>query len=139
MRPAVWSPPVEPSAGGADGDGSGQAGQDVRVPAREAARGVRRGVPAGAGRDVRGRRAQLAFATILQAQTGASDAEAIVPTGVGLESPFWCINEYHLGLKQCCGRERYQVRSAHGQRALFGISLRVFLRQEANRLNTGTS
>jgi len=37
------------------------------------------------------------------------------------------------------GVERCQLRSAEGQRAHFGFSLRAFLRLEANRLETGTT
>jgi putative transposase len=51
----------------------------------------------------------------------------------------WGIEEYHRGLKQCCGIERCQVRSGRRQRAHFGFALRAFLRLEAHRLQTGVS
>ncbi len=54
-----------------------------------------------------------------------------------LESRGWGIEEYHRGLKQCCGLERCQLRSAEGQRAHFGLSLRAFLQLEAHRIRTG--
>jgi len=51
----------------------------------------------------------------------------------------WGIEEYHRGIKQCCGIERCQVRSGRGQRAHLGFALRAFLRLEAHRLDTGVS
>ena len=51
----------------------------------------------------------------------------------------WGIEEYHSGLKQCCGVEQCQHRSAEGQRAHLGYSLRALLRLEAHRLRTGIS
>ena len=51
----------------------------------------------------------------------------------------WGIEEYHSGLKQCCGVEQCQLRSAEGQRAHLGYSLRAYLRLEAHRLRTGIS
>ncbi len=56
-----------------------------------------------------------------------------------LESEGWGIEQYHRGLKQCCGVERCQLRSAEGQRAHFSFSLRAFLRMEAHRIRTGIS
>ena len=56
-----------------------------------------------------------------------------------MESRCWGIKEYHKGIKQCCGVERCQLRSAEGQRAHFAFSLRAFLRLEADRLRTGIS
>lgn len=51
----------------------------------------------------------------------------------------WTVEEYHRGLKQCCGVERAQVRKAVAQRnhILFGI--RAFVRLEVHRLATGVS
>ena len=51
----------------------------------------------------------------------------------------WRIESYHRGLKQCCGVERAQVRSATGQKNHLLLCLRAFLRLEANRLKTGLS
>ncbi len=61
------------------------------------------------------------------------------PTREELASQGWGIEEYHRGPKQCCGIERCQLRSAEGQGAHFGFSLRAFLRLEANRIRTGVS
>lgn len=49
----------------------------------------------------------------------------------------WQIESYHRGLKQCCGVERAQVRSATGQKNHLLLALRAFLRLEAHRLQTG--
>ena len=51
----------------------------------------------------------------------------------------WAIEDYHRGLKQCCGVERAQVRSARAQIAHIGFALRAFLRLEYHRLHTGLS
>lgn len=56
-----------------------------------------------------------------------------------LESAAWGIESYHRGLKQCCGVERAQVRSAHAQRNHLRLCLQAFLRLEAHRLQTGCS
>lgn len=52
---------------------------------------------------------------------------------------FWRIEEYHRGLKQCCGVERSQVRSALGQVRHIGLAIRAFIRLELHRLRTGLS
>ena len=49
----------------------------------------------------------------------------------------WGIEQYHRGLKQCCGVEKAQVRAARAQRNYTGCALRAFLRLEAHRLQTG--
>jgi hypothetical protein len=51
----------------------------------------------------------------------------------------WRIEEYHRGLKQFCGIERAQHRSAKAQRNHIGLALRAFLRLEVHRLRTGIS
>jgi putative transposase len=51
----------------------------------------------------------------------------------------WRIEEYHRGLKQFCGIERAQHRSAQAQRNHIGLALRAFLRLEVHRLRTGVS
>lgn len=51
----------------------------------------------------------------------------------------WRIENYHRALKQCCGVERAQVRSATGQKNHLLLALRAFLRLEAGRLRTGLS
>ncbi len=49
-----------------------------------------------------------------------------------LESTGWGIEVYHRGIKQCCGIEKAQARKEHAQRAHILLSLRAFLRLEAN-------
>jgi len=51
----------------------------------------------------------------------------------------WRIEEYHRGLKQFCGIERAQHRSAMAQRNHIGLAVRAFLRLECHRLRTGVS
>jgi len=51
----------------------------------------------------------------------------------------WGIEEYHRGIKQCCGVERSQVRLAVKQLAHITLSLRAFLRLELERLRHGVS
>jgi hypothetical protein len=51
----------------------------------------------------------------------------------------WAIEEYHRGLKQCCGAERAQVRSSRAQRNHIGLSIRAFLRLELHWFATGIS
>jgi putative transposase len=51
-----------------------------------------------------------------------------------LESMGWGIEVYHRGIKQCCGIEKAQARREDAQRVHILLSLRAFLRLEANRL-----
>ena len=51
----------------------------------------------------------------------------------------WTIETYHRGLKQFCGVERCQARSARAQRNHIGWAIRAFLRLEHHRICTGTS
>jgi len=51
----------------------------------------------------------------------------------------WNIEEYHRGIKQCCGIERCQGRKEGVQRGHILLSLIAFLRLESHRLNTGSS
>ena len=51
----------------------------------------------------------------------------------------FAIENYHRQLKQCCGIERVQVRSASAQKCHVVLSLRAFVRLEAHRLRTGIS
>jgi putative transposase len=51
----------------------------------------------------------------------------------------WAIETYHRGLKQFCGVDRAQVRSARAQRNHIGMALRAFLRLERHRLLTDMS
>ena len=50
----------------------------------------------------------------------------------------WTIEVYHRGLKQFCGVERCQARSARAQRNHIGWAIRAFLRLEHHRIRTGT-
>ena len=51
----------------------------------------------------------------------------------------WAIENYHRGLKQCCGVERCQVRAARAQRNHIGLAIRAFLRLERHFYVTGIS
>jgi putative transposase len=51
----------------------------------------------------------------------------------------WTIESYHRGIKQCCGIEKAQVRSAIAQRNHIGLALRAFLRLERFSFITGIS
>lgn len=51
----------------------------------------------------------------------------------------WLIELYHRGLKQCCGVDKSQVRSAKGQRNHIGFAIRAFLRLEQRFYLTGFS
>jgi putative transposase len=51
----------------------------------------------------------------------------------------WGIENYHRGLKQCCGAERAQVRAARAQRNHIGLAIRAFLRLEHHFYTTGVS
>ena len=56
-----------------------------------------------------------------------------------LARQIWTIEVYHRGLKQFCGVERCQARSARAQRNHIGWAIRAFLRLEHHRIRTGTS
>jgi putative transposase len=51
----------------------------------------------------------------------------------------WAIENYHRGLKQCCGVERGQMRKARAQRNHIGLAIRAFLRLEHHFSTTGVS
>lgn len=51
----------------------------------------------------------------------------------------WAIEEYHRGLKQCCGAEHSQVRASRAQRNHIGLAIRAFLRLELHWFTTGIS
>ena len=51
----------------------------------------------------------------------------------------WAIEQYHRGLKQCCGVERAQVRASRAQRNHIGMAIRAFLRLELYCCATGIS
>jgi putative transposase len=58
---------------------------------------------------------------------------------LGLAERCWAIENYHRGLKQCCGVERCQVRAARAQRNHVGLAIRAFLRLERHFYVTGVS
>jgi hypothetical protein len=51
----------------------------------------------------------------------------------------WAIENYHRGLKQFCGVEKCQARSATAQRNHIAMALRAFLRLETYSYTTGFS
>lgn len=51
----------------------------------------------------------------------------------------WTIEEYHRGLKQCCGVERAQFRSSRAQRNHIGLAIRAFWRLEIHWFISGVS
>ena len=51
----------------------------------------------------------------------------------------WLIEDYHRGLKQCCGGDQAQVRSSRGQRNHIDCAIRAFLRFEKHFYATGMS
>lgn len=51
----------------------------------------------------------------------------------------WAIETYHRGIKQFCGVERCQARTARAQRNHIGLALRAFLRLEAYCFRQGIS
>jgi hypothetical protein len=62
------------------------------------------------------------------------------PEQIAIEiKQLWHIEEYHRALKQFCGIERAQHRSARAQRNHITYALRAFLRLESHRLQTGVS
>jgi putative transposase len=56
-----------------------------------------------------------------------------------LSNAAWGIEEYHRGIKQCCGVERAQVRNAKAILSHIQLSIRAFIRLELHRLETGMS
>lgn len=51
----------------------------------------------------------------------------------------WSSEEYHRGLKQCCGVEKAQVRSESAQRNHIGLAKRAFLGLELHWFHRGIS
>ena len=98
----------------------------------------------------RGRRVHLKGFGLIQvfrivAETGdtehwaTSDLDMLEITRRDLSRQVFAIENYHRQLKQCCGVERAQVRSAQAQKCHILLSLRAFVRLEAHRLRTGIS
>ncbi len=69
--------------------------------------------------------------------TNKLDMRATEQVAVAAQS--WTIEEYHRGLKQCCGVERAQVRKAMAQRNHILFAIRAFVRLEVQRLRTCVS
>jgi len=51
----------------------------------------------------------------------------------------WAIENFHRGVKQFCGIERCQVRSANAQRNHIAFAIRAFLRLEIYSYSSGHS
>ena len=60
-------------------------------------------------------------------------------TRLELAERCWAIEDYHRALKQCCGVERCQARSARAQRNHIGMAIRAFLRLAWHFYATGVS
>ena len=60
-------------------------------------------------------------------------------TRLALAERTWAIENYHRGLKQCCGVERCQARAGRAQRNHIGLAIRAFLRLERHFYATGVS
>ena len=56
-----------------------------------------------------------------------------------LKGQAWGIEQYHRGLKQCCGVEKCQARKAQSQRSHIGMAIQAFVRLEIQRLRSGVS
>lgn len=69
----------------------------------------------------------------------SSDPDLAEAQRAPLAALAWGIEQYHRGLKQCCGVEKAQVRAAKAQRNHIGCALRAFLRLETQRMRTGRS
>jgi len=67
------------------------------------------------------------------------DLEMDEPTRKELGRQAWGIEVYHRGIKQYCGIERCECRSAQAQRVHILCSLRAFLRLEVYRIATAIS
>lgn len=68
-----------------------------------------------------------------------NDLTMSLPSLADYVARLWHIEEYHRSLKQFCGVERAQHRSAVAQRNHIGFALRAFLRLESYRLQSGVS
>ena len=56
-----------------------------------------------------------------------------------LKDQAWSIEQYHRGLKQCCGVEKCQARKGEAQRNHIRMAIQAFLRLEVHRLGSGVS
>ena len=74
------------------------------------------------------------------AQHWAASRLEMSPSGLEeLSKRAWSIENYHRGLKQCCGVEKAQARSTRAQVNHISFSIRAFVRLEVHRLRTGVS
>ncbi len=70
----------------------------------------------------------------------ATDVPTLTPVErAEVAGQIWTIETYHRGLKQFCGVERCQARSARAQRNHIGWAIRAFLRLEHQRICRGIS
>lgn len=70
---------------------------------------------------------------------GTNDLEMDAATRQKYAAQIGKIEAYHRGIKQFCGIDRAQVRSARAQRNHLQFALRAFLRLELYRLRTGVT
>lgn len=56
-----------------------------------------------------------------------------------LKGKSWKIEEYHRGIKQCCGVENSQLQTAQGQKNHILLSILAFLKLEWQRIKVGIS
>ena len=68
-----------------------------------------------------------------------SDLSMTEPIREQVAAEALAIEEYHRGLKQCCGVERCQARTERAQRNHILFAIRAFLRLEWQRVETGRS
>jgi len=66
-----------------------------------------------------------------------NDLTMVAPTQRRFSDCAWAIDNYHSGIKQYCGVERTQVRSARAQCNPIGLALCAFLRLERYYSKTG--
>lgn len=60
-------------------------------------------------------------------------------TRLSLAERTWAIENYHRGLKPCCGVERCPARAGRAQRNHIGMAIRAFLRLKRHFYATGVS
>ena len=68
-----------------------------------------------------------------------NDLEMSALSCVALSENTWSIEEYHRGIKQNCGVERCQSRSAKAQSNHIGLSIRAFVRLALESFRSGKS
>ena len=68
-----------------------------------------------------------------------NDLEMTAERRAELARQAWGVENYHRGLKQCCGVEKSPARSARAQWNHIRMALQAFLRLEVHRLRTGIS